>query len=140
MSQQSEHDIQNNIRLSLSKNQRGVYWRANVGQAWTGNKVTRNGDGSITIHEPRPFQTGLPKGFPDIFGMTMQEIKPAHVGQVLPIYTGIEVKRPGKKPSPTQVKHLGLLAKRGAIAGVATSPEEAVELTHYHDDSDATTE
>lgn len=125
----SEHKIQNDIRLGLSANKRGVYWRANVGQAWTGNKVVRNNDGSITIHDPRPFQTGLPKGFTDLFGMTLFEITPAHVGRTLPIYTGIEVKRPGKQPSEKQAKHLNLLRNRGAIAGVATSPEEALALT-----------
>ena len=135
MSTVSEHQIQNDIRLALSKHQRGVFWRANVGQAWTGNKIVRNADGSITIFEPRPFQTGLPKGFPDLFGMTFQLIRPAHVGQTLPIYTGIEVKKPGKKPSDTQHRHLSLLTKRGAIAGVATSPEEALALTYYHDDN-----
>ncbi|MDX5979581.1 VRR-NUC domain-containing protein [Vreelandella alkaliphila] len=130
----SEHQIQNDTRLALSKHKRGVYWRANVGQAWTGNRIERNPDGSITIYEPRPFQTGLPPGFTDLFGMTFQLIRPAHVGQTLPIYTGIEIKRPGKKPSDKQRRHLELLTKRGAIAGVATSPEEALALTLYHDD------
>lgn len=128
----SESKIQNDIRLALSQHKRGVYWRANVGQAWTGNKVTRNPDGSITIHEPRPFQTGLPKGFTDLFGMTMVAITPAHVGMTLPVYTGIEVKQPGKKPSEKQATHLGLLHKRGALGGVATSPEEALALTDGH--------
>lgn len=128
----SEHKIQNDIRLALSQHKRGVYWRANVGQAWTGNKVVRNRDGSITIYEPRPFQTGLPKGFTDLFGLTLLPVIPDMVGRVLPIYTGIEVKRPGKKPSENQTRHLALLEKRGAIAGVVTSPEEALALTNGH--------
>jgi len=129
----SEHKIQNECRLALSQHKRGVYWRANVGQAWTGNRIVRNRDGSLTIYEPRPFQTGLPKGFPDLFGMTDVTITPEMVGHTLPVYTGLEVKRPGKKPSEQQAKHLSLLQRRGALAGVVTSPDDALALTAQYD-------
>lgn len=129
MSKMNEHAVQNAVRLALSEARRGVYWRVNVGQAWTGSQVVRNADGSVTIRDARPFYSGVPAGFPDLFGFTHVPVTAAHVGTTLPVYTGIEVKRPGGKASPKQTQHLTLLANAGAICGIAHSADEALALT-----------
>ncbi len=110
----NEHDIQNEIRLHISKADLGVIFRANVGRAWTGDTILKNQDGSITIKNPRLFSTGLPEGFPDLFGVGKDARS-----------VFIEVKRPGRKPTEKQRNFLLRMAKRGAYAGVAYSPEDA---------------
>ena len=56
-----EHDLQNTIRLHVSREQLGTLFRANVGQGWTG-KVQRMhmtpDTNTILLVNPRPFSTG----------------------------------------------------------------------------------
>lgn len=55
-------------------------------------------------------------GWPDIVGV--------YKGR----FIGVEVKRPGKKPTPLQEFKLEELAKAGALVGVATSVDDAQKL------------
>jgi len=112
-----EADIQNSIRIHISKHQLGVLFRANVGEAWTGDRIERNLDGSITIHRPRRFNTGLPPGFSDLFGVTAG-------GRA----AFIEVKSQSGRLSPEQEKFLQYMTRLGAAAGVARNPEEADKI------------
>lgn len=109
-----ESDIQSQIRIRISEKKLGVLFRANVGEAWTGNRIERNPDGSITIYRPRRLKTGLPPGFSDLFGVTK-------TGQAV----FIEVKTPTGRPSEEQVNFLFQMLRQGARAGIARSPEEA---------------
>ena len=115
-----ESDIQNAIRKAISPF--GTYFRANVGQAWTGKEIIRLANGDILIKEGRPFNTGLPPGFPDLFGFTLRN--------AMPVFTGIEVKTLKGRIRPEQKHMLSFLQLQGAIAGIARSAEDAVKLVH----------
>lgn len=111
-----ETNISQLCRLAVSK-LGAVVFRNNTGQAWMGNKVVRNKDGSITMHEPRPVTFGLCTGSSDLIGWTED-------GKFL----AIEVKRPGKNPTPEQANFLDAVLKAGGVAGVARSPEDVREI------------
>jgi len=113
-----EHDIQNKIRLEFgARTGGGVLFRANVGQAWTGSRVVKNLDGSVTIYDARPFNSGLPKGFSDLFG-----VLPGGRAAFL------EVKAPGKKPTDDQINFITQMQRMGAAAGVVRSIQEALDV------------
>ncbi len=112
-----EQSIQNQIRAHVSMQKLGVLFRGNVGEAWTGERIVKNVDGSITIHNPRRFKTGLPIGFSDLFGVTDN-------GRTV----FIEVKAPKGRLRPEQKNFLMEMVKRGAFAGVARSPEDAERI------------
>lgn len=114
----NEHDIQSKIRIDFSTHiPEGFLFRTNVGQSWTGSHVRKNPDGSLTIFDPRPFTTGLPNGFSDLFG-------------VLPGGRAIfiEVKTERGKPSPAQVNFLRQMSGIGAPAGIARSFEDVLKI------------
>lgn len=93
--------IQNNIRLAC--NDLAVLFRANVGTF----KVA-----------DRYISTGLPKGFPDLFGIRKSDGK----------FIAIEVKTKTGKLRSEQKLMLDMLKKNGAIAGVARSVEDARKI------------
>ena len=97
-----EHRIQNEIRLALSPY--CVIFRINVGQGHT--------------PDGRYFDTGVPKGFSDLFGFRKSDGKAVF----------IEVKTPTGKPSQEQLKFIDTMRKNGAIAGICRSAEDAVNL------------
>lgn len=119
-----EHDIQNEIRVNISAKQLGTLFRANVGNAWTGNKIERNSN-KVIIHEARPFSSGLPMGFPDLFGLKEIEITPDMVGQKIAAFVFIEVKAPKGRTTKAQEHMIEFLKNKGAIGGIAHSAEEA---------------
>ena len=97
-----EHRIQNEIRLALSPY--CVIFRINVGKGHT--------------PDGRYFDTGVPKGFSDLFGFRKSDGKAVF----------IEVKTPTGKPSQEQLKFIDTMRKNGAIAGICRSAEDAVNL------------
>lgn len=122
-----EHDLQNQIRVGVSERSSATLFRANVGMAWTGKRVHREG-GNVRIEDARPLSTGLPKGFPDLFGLRPLLITPEMVGQTIAQFVFIEVKQPKRKPTETQRATMDFLIKQGACGGVAHSAEEAVRI------------
>lgn len=98
----TEHDIQNEIRMAFA--QIGILcFRANVGR--------------VKMKDGRWFDTGLPKGFCDLFGFRED-------GQIF----FIEVKNKNGKPRDEQVKFINLVKSKGALAGIARSVEDAMEI------------
>lgn len=99
----TETDIMNLIRMNLSESGFTVF-RANVGK--------------IKLSDGRWFDTGLPKGFSDLFAVKDGK---AYF---------IEVKKPGGVVRPEQINFIEQMQKRGCIAGIAHSPEEAIEIVN----------
>ena len=97
-----EHRIQNEIRLALSPY--CVIFRINVGKGYT--------------PDSRYFDTGVPKGFSDLFGFRKSDGKAVF----------IEVKTPTGKPSQEQLKFLDTMRKSGAVAGICRSIGDAMNL------------
>lgn len=98
----SEHDIQNTIRLELAK--RGIpCFRVNVGK--------------IRMKDGRWFDTGVPKGFSDLFGFLPD-------GQIF----FIEVKNDKGRVREEQARFMELMREKGAVAGVCRSFEDVERL------------
>lgn len=97
-----EADIQNSIRLAL--NPYAVIFRANVGK--------------VRMADGRFFDTGLPKGHPDLYGFRKTDGKLIY----------IEVKNGKGKLRDVQKHFLDRVKKYPVIAGVCRSPEEAIDL------------
>lgn len=135
-----EHDIQNQIRLAISSHLYPIcglvpFWRINVGQGWTGESryITRQQKvtlepGDVVIKNARTFNTGAPPGFSDLIGAVPTVITQDMVGQQVAIFTTVEVKTKKGKSSPEQQDFVANMQKIGARAGVARSPEEAIQI------------
>ena len=76
----------------------------------------RNSVGTFKTQDGKWVQAGLPPGSADLIGICNGR------------FVAIEVKLPGQKPRPDQVQFLEHVKKMGGIAGVATSPEEAIAI------------
>lgn len=125
-----EHGIQNEIRNDLAGD--CLAFRANVGQGWTGKAqrinrpcVVEVGPGDVVIHNARPFNTGLPKGFSDLFGLVSVTITPDMVGQTFARFFGLEVKTPKGRATGDQSNFLGAVDRKGGLSGVVRSPADA---------------
>ena len=123
----TEHEIQNEIRVAVGAEQSATLFRANVGEAWTGTLAANNLN-RVIIEDARRFRSGLPIGFPDLFGFRTLTITPDMVGKKVAAFAFIEVKKPGGRTSKAQEKMHAFLHRAGAIGGVARSAEEAVTL------------
>lgn len=97
-----EIDIQNSIRLAL--NEHAIVFRANVG--------------TVRLADGRYFNTGLPKGFCDLFGYRKSD------GRIF----FIEVKNAKGRLRKEQEHFIKTMRSNGAIAGVCRSADEAIEL------------
>lgn len=99
----SEHKIQNDIRVALSKHHCTVF-RVNVGNV-------RTADG-------RFFSAGVPSGHPDLYGFRWSDNQVFY----------IEVKNEQGKPRPDQIRFHEMLIKRGVIHGIARSVDDALKI------------
>lgn len=97
-----EHIIQNRIREALSPY--AIIFRANVGR--------------IRTPDGRFFDTGLPSGFPDLFGFRKSD------GKII----FIEVKAPTGRVSAAQQRFQRIVSAFPVICGVCRSPEDALRL------------
>lgn len=122
----TEHATQNDIRNALADI--GYFFRANVGQAWASNELFWQRDGSLILRKPRPFSTGLPPGFPDLFGFVPVVITPDMVGKTFPMFTGIDAKSKTGRKREAQMRFVSVVIANGGRAGFARSVEEAVAI------------
>lgn len=102
-----EHQIQNAIREVLTLRGHQVF-RANVGMM-------------STIDGTRKMSTGLPKGFPDLFGFNKNSGKMFF----------LEVKTATGKRRPAQIFFAKTLIDKPVIYGVVRSPKEALEIVDH---------
>lgn len=119
-----EAGIQNEIRNALAGE--CLLFRANVGTAWTGNDIKRLADGSILIRDPRPFSTGLPPGFADLFGMVSVTITPEMVGKKFAQFVAGEVKTMKGKAGERQKNFRAAVISAGGRADVWRSTADAL--------------
>lgn len=124
----SEHDIQSKIRIAISQNNLGTSFRVNVGQAYTGNEIKKQSDGSILIKNPRPFISGVPKGFSDLLIISPITITPEMVGQQFARAGFLEVKTATGRPTKEQLNFIDQMQKLGARAGIARSVEDVIKI------------
>lgn len=98
----TEQDILSLIRLALSE--RGII-------SW------RNNTGALKDKDGRLIRYGLCPGSSDIIGIMPD-------GRFL----AIEVKKPGKKPTPEQLNFIEAIRRHGGIAGVVHGVEDLAGL------------
>lgn len=99
-----EHAIQNAIRIALADS--CVIFRINVGSAY--------------MQSGNYFKTGVPKGFPDLFGYRKKDGKAVF----------IEVKTEKGRVSKEQMRFIEKMLADGAIAGICRSTEDALKLVN----------
>ncbi|HHA2674725.1 TPA: hypothetical protein ACOECQ_000792 [Stenotrophomonas maltophilia] len=119
----AEHAIQNEIRNELCD--AGMFFRANVGTAWASNEVLTLADGTKMLRNPRPFSSGLPAGFPDLFGVVPVTITPDMVGTVVGVATFIECKSSTGVARKRQTDFGVTATSLGARHGFARCVEDA---------------
>lgn len=131
MQKKSEAEVQAEVRLKTSQDHGVVLWRNNVGafQSKTGTWV-RVG----LANDSKQMNAVLKSA--DLIGWTPIEITPDMVGQTVAVFTSIEVKEEGYRPSgKKQLAHYAAQEKwrdgvlrDGGIAGIVDSSEAAGQL------------
>lgn len=102
-------------------------FRQNVGMAWVGDIVDRTRT-RLVLENYRPLHAGLCEGSSDTIGLSRMLITPDMVGSRVAVFTAIEAKTAKGRVSPKQKNFIGFVQQFGGIAGVARSPEEAVQI------------
>lgn len=102
-------------------------FRQNVGMGWVGTIAERT-PSRLVLTDYRPFHAGLCEGSSDTIGLARVIVTPDMVGRPVAAFTAIEVKTKTGRVSPQQQKFIGFVRQFGGIAGVARSPEEAVQI------------
>lgn len=97
-----ESDVQNSIRLAL--NPYAIIFRGNVGK--------------VRLPDGRWFDTGLPKGFSDLFGFRKADGKMIF----------LEIKNAKGRLRKDQRHFLNTVSQYDVISGVARSDKEAIEI------------
>jgi hypothetical protein len=122
----SEHALQNEIRNELAG--KCLCFRANVGEGWASNDISRLPDGSLILRNPRRFSTGLPPGFHDLFGVVDVEITPDMVGRSFPMFWSVDVKAAKGVQRTAQKNFMNAIVSRGGRSGFAKTVAQAVRI------------
>lgn len=110
----SEHRIQDEIRLAVSKETPSICLRCNAGQAWAGERKFTPEYGYVIVN-PRPVKL-LPEGFPDLLCLG------PGADTVF-----LEVKNASGRTRPAQERFLSLMKNYGYSTAVVRSAEDAVQ-------------
>jgi len=133
----SERGIQRDIQLACAEVKGLRLWRANVGRGWVGVNVgnrIEEGRKYLTLADPRPLDTGLPEGFPDLFGFIEDPGQPTLQANGLTyavpasITVFVEVKTPTGRVSPKQQAFIDAARAAGCRAGIARSVADALKI------------
>ena len=111
----TESTIQKQIQLALSE-AGCLIWRNETGNFWAGKQLHRAGE-QVTLANARMVPCGLCKGSSDLVGLDP-------TGRFL----AVEVKTPSGRPSKEQLNFIQRVNEAGGIAGIARSPQEALDL------------
>lgn len=114
-------------RLMLAATARGDgtrLFRNNSAVAWVASRTTRNPDGSLTLHDPRPLHAGLCVGSSDLIGWTPHVITAADVGRTVAIFTAVEAKTLRGRASDAQIRFIEAVRAAGGLATVARSTDD----------------
>lgn len=103
----NEHDIQNLIQIALSENSE------------TQCRVFRANVGKVKTIDGRWFDTGLPKGFPDLFGFTKTGL-----------FFAIEVKSKTGRIRDDQIRFHNFLSSWNIVHGIARSTDDALKIVN----------
>ncbi len=90
-------------------------FRNNTGLGWTGSRIRRNPDGSITIFDPRPLRAGLCEGSSDLIGWSP-------TGQ----FMATEAKYGSTSTTKPQHNFIRAVNASGGIGIIARSVEDVV--------------
>ncbi len=110
----AETNLQAAIWKTLSAETEARLWRNNVG-------TTRSADGRFV-------RFGLCPGSSDLIGLTPVVVTPDMVGQVVAVFSAVEVKTPRGRVTDEQQKFLDFVQRSGGRAGVARSVEDALKI------------
>ena len=121
-----ETKIQNQQLLALS-DAGCIVWRVETAGAWVGKVIHKERD-TVTLSGARMIQAGITKGGSDIIGIVPTVITPDMVGQTLGVFLAGEVKTRSGRPSKEQLNFIQRVNEAGGIAGIARSPQEALDL------------
>lgn len=125
MNEMNETNLLRSIMLAMSKALPNVrLFRNNTGMGWAGKLLHRTGTGTVAIENARPLYAGLCVGSSDLIGWTSVEITPEMVGRKVAVFTAVEIKQPGKKPTEAQVNFIENVRSAGGIGTVITDPEQ----------------
>lgn len=117
----SEHNIQNEIRTSISE--MCVIFRTNAGDFWQGDVVySKEFKQKVLINIRRV--EGLPKGYSDLSGVRISDGRAVF----------IEVKTPSGRPTKAQLNFINKMREIGAVAGICRCADDAVKLINKQGD------
>ena len=100
---QSEHSIQSAIMVAVSQHHCTIF-RSNVGK--------------VKMADGRWFDTGLPKGHPDLYGFKWSNGKVFY----------LEIKNAKGKPRTDQIRFHKMLTSHHIIHGIARSTDDALKI------------
>ena len=111
-----ETKVQRLIMLHLSKEGHSV-WRNETGRFWTGKPIHKDGQ-TVTLANAMMIPVGLCVGSSDIVGIQKGTGR----------FFAIEVKTKKGRASKEQLNYIDHVQKMGGLAGIARSPQEALDI------------
>jgi ribosomal protein S19 len=121
-----ETKIQRQIMVQMSQSGATVF-RNETGSFWTG-KVIHKDNRTVTLANASMIPCGLCIGSPDIVGWKSLIVTEDMIGDKIAQFVGTEVKTKNGRPTKEQINFINRLLDAGGIAGVARSPQDAVDL------------
>lgn len=133
MKNKTETPIMHEIHLALGSLPDTRLVRNNVGRAWVPRGKVERMEGGVFLPHGAIYDWGLQNGSSDLIGITRVVITPEMVGQVVGVFTSIEVKTKTGRTSKEQKNWLGMVSKFGGLGGVARSVVDAMRIIRGDD-------
>lgn len=95
----------------------------------SGNRLWKNVRGMFMTKSGHPIKVGLmAAGASDLIGFTIVEVTPDMVGNLVPVFTAIEVKTSTGSASEDQMSFISFVKSVGGIADVARSSDDYLRV------------